>query len=534
MKKMKSLLCLVLALLMVTLVACKPAGNNDPQTPSNPGTTDPSTPQTQGPTQTSDRKTDPDSFVWGAIEEPASLEPAANAITTGFVITNCVYDNLLVIDKENGGYKYVLAESVEYADDTTLNIKLKDGIYFTNGEPLTADDVLFTLERLAISSRFATNFACVDFENTVVVDDLNLQVKLNNVYAPLLSYLAGYGAAIMNRDYFNSVSEEEFARHPIGTGAFKFVEWVAGSSLTLERNEEYWGDKPAYSKLIVRFIPESTTRFIELETGNVDGIGDLAGTDMDRMSNGGVPGAVLYAVESNNVATIEMNKQNEILTDKNVRLAIAHAVDWAGLVQTVYGSSAVLADSIFAPSTKYYVPAGTYEYNPDLAKQYLADAGYPNGGLTFTCVTTAGVDLQTMEIIQAYLSQIGITLDVEMTDFGTMISKSVQAAYDIGISNISSSSGDPDQSISNSSMDSGFAIARINDQALQDLYTKGARTVDENERAKVYQEIAQYYYDECVRIPVRVSVTAYATRDYVNNFDAAANGVPDLRLITFD
>lgn len=531
MKKMKSLLCLALALLMLALAACGQPPVNESQNPGPEG----STSQTPGDdTPTSDRKTDPDSFVWGAIEEPATLEPAANAITTGFVITNCVYDNLLVIDKENGGYKYVLAESIEYADDTTLNIKLKDGIYFTNGEPLTADDVLFTLERLAVSSRFATNFACVDFENTVVVDELNLQVKLLNVYAPLMSYLAGYGAAIMNRDYFNSATEEEFSRHPVGTGAFKFVEWIAGSSLTLERNEEYWGDKPAYSKLVVRFIPESTTRFIELETGNVDGIGDLAGTDIDRMNNGEVSGADLHAIESNNVATIEMNKKNELLNDKNIRLAIAHAVDWAGLVQTVYGSSAVMADSIFAPSTKYYVPVGTYDYNPELAKQYLADAGYPDGGLTFTCVTTAGVDLQTMEIMQAYLNQIGITLSVEPTDFGTMISQSVQGAYDIGVSNISSSSGDPDQSISNSAMDSGFAIARINDQALQDLYTKGARTVDENERAKVYQEIAQYYYDECVRLPFRISITAYATRDYVNNFDAAANGVPDLRLITFD
>lgn len=514
---------MLLAILMLTLAACGPAEST--------GSQDPSQTASAGD---SGRKTDADSFVWGAIEEPTTLEPAANAITTGFVITNCVYDNLFVINHDTGEFENVLAESVEYEDDTTLNITLKSGISFTNGEPLTADDVLFTLERLAVSSRFATNFACVDFENTKVIDDQNIQVKLNHVYAPLLSYLSSPGAAIMNRDYFNSVSEEEFSRKPVGTGAFTFVDWVSGSSLTLERNENYWGEKPAYSKLVIRFIPESTTRFIELETGNVDGIGDLAGTDIDRMNNGEVPGAVLYTVESNNVATIEMNKTNEVLNDKNVRLAIAHAVDWAAVVQAVYGSSAVLAESIFAPSVKYYEPAGVYEYDAEQSKQLLADAGYSADQLTFSCVTTAGVDLQTMEMIQAYLSQVGITLNVEMADFSTMISQSVQGAYDIGISNIGSSAGDPEQSISNSSMDSGFAIARINDQALQDLYDQGAMTVDEAARAEIYHQINQYYFDECVRIPVRVSVMAYATRDYVQNFDDASNGIPDLRLITFE
>lgn len=532
-KRTVSLLCLVMAAMMLLQACSSPTGGNDANSGSpDPGQSQPAAPGSAAPTS-GERKTDPDSFVWGAIEEPSTLEPAANAVTTGFMITNCVFDNLIVINHDTGEFENVLAESVAYTDDTTLVIKLKDGIFFTNGEPLTADDVLFTLERLSVSSRFATNFECVDFDNTTVVDDLTIEVKLKEVYAPLLSYLSSNGAAIMNRDYFNSASEEEFSRHPVGTGAFKFVEWVAGSSLTLEGNDEYWGDKPAYSKLIVRFIPESTTRFIELETGNVDAIGDLAGPDIDRMNNGEVPGALLYAVESQNVATMELNKKNELLCDKNIRLAIAHGVDWAALVESVYGSSAVLADSIFPPSAKFYVSMGTYEYDPELSKQLLSEAGYPNGGITLTCVTTAGVDLQTMEIVQAYLSQIGINVEVEMTDFGTMISKSVEASYDIGPSNIGGSSGDPDQSISNSSMNSGFQIARINDQALQDLYDAGTRTVDETERAEIYRQIAQYYYDECVRIPFRVSIIAYATRDYVQNFDAAHNGVPDLRLITF-
>lgn len=531
-KRILSLLCLVLAATMLLSACSSPSGGGETEPGSSPAQGQPAAPESNAPTGSA-RKTDPDSFTWGAIEEPTSLEPAANAITTGFVITNCVYDNLLVINRETGAFDCVLAESVEYADDTTLVVKLRDGISFTNGEPLTADDVLFTLERLSVSSRFATNFECVDFDNTQIIDELTLQIKLKEVYAPLLSYLASSGAAIMNRDYFNSVTEEEFSRHPVGTGAFRFVDWVAGSSLTLERNEDYWGDKPVYQTLTVRFIPESTTRFIELETGNVDAIGDLAGTDIDRMNNGEVSGANLYTVESQNVATIEMNKKNELLCDKNIRLAIAHAVDWKALVESVYGSSAVVADSIFPPSAKFYQPMGVYEYDPELSKQLLSDAGYPNGGLAFSCVTTAGVDLQTMEIMQAYLSQVGITLDVEMTDFATMISKSVEATYDIGPSNIGGSSGDPDQSISNSSINSGFQIARINDQALQDLYDAGTRTVDETERAAVYQQIAQYYYDECIRIPFRVSIIAYATRDYVANFDAAPNGVPDLRAITF-
>lgn len=502
------------------------ASGNDPT--GNPGGNDPNGGSTY------ERKTDPDSFIWGAIEEPSTLEPAANAISTGHVITNCIFDTLVVRDYVNGGFKNVLAESVEYVDETytTLEIKLRDGISFTNGEPLTADDVLFTLERLSISPRSSTNFACVDFDNTEVVDDLTILVKLHEPYAPLISYLAGTGAGLMNRDYFNSVSEEEFSRNPVGTGAFKFVDWVAGSTLTLERNDDYWGQKPAYSKLVIRFIAESTTRFIELETGNIDACGDLNGLDMDRVMNGEVPGVNLYTREGQSVVTLEMNKKNELLNDKNIRLAIAHAVDWEALVESVYGTGGVIGTSIFGPTMLYHEPAGVYEYNPELSKQLLAEAGYPDGGITFTSCMNAGRDLQSLEIIQEYLRQIGITLNIEVVDFGTMISQCVAGEVDICISDMGASN-DPEQSISNSAMDSGFQIARINDEYLQSLYNDGTRTADPEAREKIYHEIAHYYFDECVRIPFCFTTAGFATRDYVLNFEAPASGTPDLRYITF-
>ena len=543
-KKLSIVLCAVLALCML-FSACGNGGggnksNNQSASGSNPAASTPDKPEPSGGMDivestgdtTFDRKTEEGSFVYGSPEEPESLDPTVNKLVAGWSISSCVYDNILKMDADTGEIECVAAESYEFLDDGTLVVKLRDGLTFSNGTKATSDDILFTLERLAVSSRFSTNYECVDFEKTTCPDDKTIEIRFKYTYAPFMAYFCHPAAALMSRAYFEEVGEDEFGRKPIGTGAYIFESWNAGDRIVLKRNENYWGEKPEVETIVMRFILEATTRFIEFETGGVDAVGDLSSNDIDRMKNGEIGNATLYTCRGENVSVLEMFKGYEPLANKDVRLAIGHAVDWEALVETVYGNAGFMADSIVPPDCLYYKSIGVYEYDPELSKQLLADAGYASG-LTLTTYVYAGTEEEACEIIQSYLKDVGVNMEIEIVDVGTMIGKQVSGECNFGLSNSTCTARDPDQAISSSKMSSDYGIARINDQTLQDMYDAGSVETDAAKRQKIYEDMAQYYFDECIRIPVRVNVVSYAVRDYVDYFPAHSSNIIDFASITF-
>lgn len=531
MKKTRKTLAMLLGMLMVMSLVLSACGKQQTEQPSQTPSEDPK------PSDTTvvsggdeyDRKTQAGTFTIAYDEEPATLEPTQIKLIAGWTITNLICDNIIAMDPETGDIYGVLAESFEYTDEYTLEIKMKDNIYFSNGVKATSDDILFTLERLSVSSRFASNYACIDFENTTCPDDLTIVIKFKELYAPFLSYLAHPAAALESRAYFEEVGEDGYNRSPIGTGPYILESWDAGDRVTLKRNENYWGEAGNCETIVVRFILESTTRMIEYETGGVDAIYSLSGTDIDRMAAGEISNSALYTKLGENVSVLEMYKGYEPLKDKNVRLALAHAVDWEALVDTVYGSSAQLADSILPPDCLYYKSAGVYEYDPDLSKQLLEEAGYGDGSLVLTTYVYAGTEEEACEIIQAFLKDVGVTMNIEIVDVPTMIGAQVSGECNFGLSNSTTTSRDPDQAISSSRQTSDYGIAVISGfDDLQALYDQGAVEEDAAARQAIYEQIQQYYFDECVRIPVRVMVVSYAVRDYVEGFQPTSSGILDL------
>lgn len=480
---------------------------------------------------TYERKTDENSFVYGAAEEPTNLMPSECNLDSEVTIDKCIYDNLFILDSD-GDFTGVLAESWEYTDDYTLVIKLKDDIYFTNGAKLTSDDVLFTLEMLANSSIYNVSYTCVDFESTKLVDELTIEVKLNTIYAPFLSCLALPSAGVMCRSYYDEVGADAFGRNPIGTGAFELNSWTAGDRITLTRNEDYWGDKPAYETLVIRFITEDTTRFIEFETGTLDAIGGLSGSDIDRMAAGSVNNAVLITVPGQTITYFELYQGFDYIKDVRVRQAIAHAIDWESVVEVAWGSAAMVADSVFTFDTNHYSSMGVYEYNPELAKSLLEEAGYGDG-FEMMIYTQAGEESEATEIIQAMLAEVGITLKIEIVDLLTVITAGINGDVPVGFTSTTNTSRDPDKVISYRKMVTDFTLARIVSQELQDLLDTGSSTVDEDEREKIYLKVQQYFHDNVVTIPVKVDVVGYAVRDYVDYFPANAANAPDLKAVTF-
>ena len=155
-------------------------------------------------------------------------------------------------------------------DETTIVFHLRDDVYFHDGNRMTAEDVIFSLCYGAQSNFTSTLFGAIDPENTKALDDYTVELKLLYAYAPIMDAIACYRGAIISKAAFESMGADEFGRAPVGTGPMKFSQWVAGDRIELVGFDEYWGEKPAFDNMTIRFILEDSSRAIELETGGVD------------------------------------------------------------------------------------------------------------------------------------------------------------------------------------------------------------------------------------------------------------------------
>ena len=289
---------------------------------------------------------------------------------------------------------------------------------------------------------------------------------------------------------------------------------------------------PSYETLVIRFVAEPTTRMIEFETGEADIILNLSGTDIDRMEQTPIEGATLHKLEGLNVYRFSMNTELEKLKDLRVRQAIAHAVDWEAVAKNAYGSSGNYASSILASSVTFYQSQGVYEYDVDLAKQLMKDAGYENGFDLVTYITANTDDAKAMELVQAYLSQIGINLKINLTDKATMIGANRSGEAEISIGNTTALGGDPDSGLNPFYPDSSSMVDRQLDDVLSEMLRTGVTITDNTKRSELYGEIQSYIYENVLVIPIINLVVASATWDYIDEYPAVSSNMLDFKYIT--
>ena len=192
-----------------------------------------------------------------------SLDPCGSYSGVDMTIRYCLYDSLLKLD-ENMQIVPSLAESYEWVDGTTLRLTLREGVKFHNGDTMTAEDVMFSLQRAQGSPFSGGNLNSVNFEKSSIVDEKTIELVLNEVYAPLLSSLADpYSANITSNKYVEE-NGGDISNCPMGTGPFKFVAHHAGDRIELETNAEYWDGPAQFKTLTFRIITDNNTRAIEV------------------------------------------------------------------------------------------------------------------------------------------------------------------------------------------------------------------------------------------------------------------------------
>ena len=474
-----------------------------------------------------------DSFVYATSREPSSLDPAAfQGCYNGYIIDLCIYDTLVKMDNE-GNITPHLATEWEYEDDLTLHITIRDDVVFSNGEKLTAEDVLFSVFRLQDPmGMYGATFACLDAENSVAEDDTHLTFKFLTPFAGFMAYMSYGISGVVSKAYVEENGAEALAQNPMGSGPFVFDEWVVGDSVTLSRNDNYWGEEPNFDNLTVRFITDNTTRFMEFETGSVDAIDNLSNADIQTMMDGGVEGT-LYQQAGFDQIDLCMTYGYEPFQDVRVRQAFAMAINLDAMVANVFGNTAEVALSYENEGLLGYTETGTYGYDPEGAKALLEEAGYGEGLTLDMTVSSSENFVKMAEILQSFLAEIGVTLNVNVADQSTALFALMGGESVIGFTETTANVLDPSIIFDPLRLAGIHAGARTNSQELDDLLQAGLEAMDETERADIYAQANQMIFDLVSVVPIAGVKCSYATQPYVTNFDDSMTGITDLTVVTF-
>jgi peptide/nickel transport system substrate-binding protein len=365
----------------------------------------------------------------GLGAEPTSIDPHYHNLGPNNAIADSIFDQLV---HQNDKQQLIpgLAVSWKAVDDTTWIFNLRKGVKFHDGTPFTADDVLFTFERTPNVPKSPSSFATFTKGKTVTkIDDYTVQIKTDKPM-PLTPNDVSQ-VHIISKKAAEGASTEDYnsGKAAIGTGPFKFVKWVPGDRLILQRNDNYWGPKPEWAVINIRVIKSSPARVAALLSGDVDFIDNVPTTDIARLKkerglslSQGVSNRVIYLHldqdrdDSPFVKAKDGGSIKNPLKDKRVRQAISKAINRDLIVENVMEGVAIPAGQLLPEGFFGVSPNLKPEkYDPEGAKRLLAEAGVPDGfQLTIHGPNDRYInDAKIAEAVAQMLTRVGIKTAVE-------------------------------------------------------------------------------------------------------------------------
>ncbi|MDZ7704266.1 MAG: ABC transporter substrate-binding protein [Trueperaceae bacterium] len=366
------------------------------------------------------------------VAEPPGWDPT---VSTSQEIPRVVYHNVyegLVRLNRNGDIVPALAESWQVSEDgLTWTFQLRDGVVFHDGSSLDAADVVAKFERATDPDSGHTNPAYYESIETVSAEGSTVTFTLNEPNTSLLYNLARPDSIIYPPELADTQRSQ-----PIGTGPFRFAEYVEGSEVRLERFEDYYLDGVPYlDSVTFRIIGDPNTQFAALRAGDIDLIG-VALSPENALQVQNDPNLKLSQGTATTEITLALNNRLEPLSNPLVRQAITHAIDKSVIVDgAMFGFGTVIGSHV-SPAEPYFVDlSNTYPYNPERARELLAEAGYPDGfSLRFELPEPYNIERRSGQVIAQQLTEVGIEVDLSIVEWGTWIQRIFLGAdYDMTI-----------------------------------------------------------------------------------------------------
>ncbi len=492
-------------------------------------------------------------FVVGRSGAPSILDPQKTGESAADEVLSLVGGSLMTIDPDTLALGPGLADSVEQsADGLTFTFKIHPGVKYHNGDPLTAADFKYTYERALDPATEATvsGDMLAGVESVEAPDDYTLVVHLKEPSAVFLRNLSnsGYLQPLSRR----AVEEAgaDYGRAPVGVGPYRFKEWVAGYSITLERNPDFaWAPyylknqgAPYPDEIEFRYLPEQGTLVAALEAGEVD-YADVPAVDLALFQDN--PNFNVYSSLSSGIGLeFIFNLRDPIMADIRVRQAFNHAIDKQFFIDRVVDGHGIPATGVLPPSLPGYDPdsaATDYDFDREAAGALLDAAGWtmgPNGvrakdgqPLTIRIVAyTVSQMVLASELLQNQLKAIGVDATVESYERSLQMPMIIEGDYQIAP--LSWTYDDPDvlYFLAHSSQHpNGLNLGAVNDPELDRLLDVSRTTLVDSERMLVFHDIQRLMNENAYLAPVYVQETFSAANKRVEGLRFTAIGAPLLQ-----
>ncbi len=355
-----------------------------------------------------------DTLVIGVGVDPVCMDPPFLAGLTADSLATQVYDRLGWRSEPDMTPVLWAAESVEQIEPLVWQVRLRDGIVFHNGAPLTADSIKFSIERYTLpgGNRWYYNQAGID--RVDVIDRLTANIITTEPFQ-LMHAVVANSWYLVEPDHYANTPLEQLCANPVGTGPYRVVEYVRDDRVVLERFEDYWGDLPDFQRVIYRIIPDAAVRLAELEVGNIDLMEKLpidSAADVERMA-----GVSAAGLASGRRVYFLADRRDGPLASTQVMQALQYAVDVETIVETLLGGYTTRMATF--PNVPVNPDLEPYPFDPERARQLLSEAGYPDGFAVnlYTPIGRLTSDVQVAQAVAAYLNQVGVRADVQTLEW---------------------------------------------------------------------------------------------------------------------
>ncbi len=482
---------------------------------------------------------DSDTLIVGRAADAIGLDPARITDSESVEICTQIYESLLRYADGTNDVEPGLAESYTISDDgLQWEFRLRQGVKFHDGTPLNAAAVVFSFQRQLNENHpyhhpdgsgldFAWRATFKNIRSVEALSKYRVRITIERKFAPFAANLAMFPVSIVSPAAVKKW-DQEFYRHPVGTGPFSFVAWTDGR-IVVERFDGYWGTKAKLQVLVFKVIAEARQRLIALESRAVDVAYSILPEELQFVSLH--PQLRLYRAPENNVAYLAINTQSRLFSDLRVRRALNHAVNKESIVKLAYQGTAIPAQGALPPSHWGHTPRSfDYPYDPAKARDLIDEATAagefdPNIAIDFYVPTTPRPYLTrpTMvgQIIKSDLEALGLTINLIEQDFSRHLEAVRSGAHDLSLIGWVGDNGDPDNFLyvlfdeDNAMPGSARNVSFLRDATLHRLLLAGQKGDSQDERIRIYKQAQERIGELAPWVPLAHSQISVVARSEV-------------------
>lgn len=476
------------------------------------------------------------SLIMAQPLDPTGLDPALGTDSAAVNLYGLIYDTLVMYQP---GDKLVLGPGLAETwavspDGLTYTFNLRKGVKFTDGTPFNAEAVKFNLDRQLDTNNpyhtadmtFATNIFA-QANSYRVVDENTFEIKLKKPFPGFLEQLTSFAAGGIASPEAVKKYGKDFFKNPVGTGPFVLKEWKKDDQIVFTSNKSYWKGAPKLAQIICRTIPESATQLAELKSGGINltfyGLNENDMTEAEKDSN--VTVKSLPALSSYNV---HFRMWKKPFTDLRLRQAVAYAINKENITKFVLQGHASPATGVMPKASWAYMPTEPYPYNPEKAKQLLAEAGYPNGGLKVDLLTNPHMQ-PAAEAMQADLQAVGFVVELKRSEGGAFWDQLPTDVGDMIMDNWWLPNGDPDYLLgamfNTTGIEKKSNVDRYSNPEVDALLDQAASESNQAARADAYLKVQELVAKDVPNVPVYYLDNLFAYRNTVQGLEFYPLGV---------